>query len=64
MNTPTRPSLWALSEQLRERLAAELDTLESYQIEALASQLRRISEQCSREVYRRRDDTARLRRES
>lgn len=59
----TRPNLFTLGEQLRERLVVELAQLEAYQLEALAGQLRRLSEQCSRELYRRRDEAARLRRE-
>lgn len=58
-----RPSLWAQTEQLRQRLAAEVETLPPHTLEALAGQLRRLSEQCSREIYRRRDPDARLRRD-
>jgi hypothetical protein len=60
-DTP-RPTLWTLSEQLRERVAAELAQMEAYQLEAIGGQLRRLSEQCSGELHRRRDATARLRR--
>jgi hypothetical protein len=61
--TPLRPSLWSLSETIRERLAAEISGLEAYQLEAFAGQFRRLSEQCSRELYRRRDEASRLRGE-
>ena len=54
-------TLWFLGEQMRERLAAEIDRLQPYQLEALAGQFRRLSEQCSRELHRRRDEAARPR---
>jgi ribonuclease D len=62
-DAPRSPSLWALAEQLRERLTAEQDRLQPYQLEAFAGQFRRLSEQCQRELYRRRDEAARLRRD-
>jgi DNA mismatch repair protein MutH len=58
-----RPSLWLQSEQVRERLAAELEELQPYQLEALAGLYRRMNELCRGELHRRGDATSRLRRD-
>lgn len=46
-------TLWGQSEQLRDRLLAEIDRLQPYQLQALAGQLHRMSEACSAELARR-----------